>query len=90
MQNALPPLQPGQRIIVRHHSNGDTEYICRQDEELFTARGCGNTLLWVAVAVLLYLVFFADLSKSPREQTKEVQENIELEQENIELEIADY
>lgn len=32
MYDHLPNLQPGQRMIVRHHSNGDTEYICRRDD----------------------------------------------------------
>lgn len=69
--NNLPNLQPGQRIIVRHHNNGDTEYICRRDSSLDFATGGGffeGLFKWFVFAVLAFFLWNM-LTGSPAERT---------------------
>ena len=72
MFDNLPNLQPGQRIIVRHDNNGDTDYICRRDSSLDFASGGGifdGLIKWVIIAILAAVIWNM-LPASPAEKAR--------------------
>lgn len=81
--NNLPNLQPGQRIIVRHHNNGDTEYICRRDNSLdFATTGGGffeglfKLLVFAALAAFLWHKLPDSRADQARKQAGDRQEQV--------------
>lgn len=76
MSNHLPDMQPGQRIIVRHHPNGDTEYICRPDYQFESSQ-----LFVTLVAVFFLALYFGIIKINPKDQSPAPKEvNTELEE----------
>lgn len=50
IKRSMSLMPPGQRIIIRHHTNGDTEYVARS----IRTSPIGRLLFWFLILLLLY------------------------------------